>query len=802
MAQTHSLDLELSSSQYASIANASQTGLNITASYSIEAWFKAESFSGTQGIVYRYSGGQGYILYTAGGGVRLGLQTNTNDTEVNYTFQTGVWYHVAGTYNSATSTHRLYVNGMEIGTEGSVSAPSSVSVDLSVGSQGASHYFDGLIKDVRVFSDVRTQAEIISDAHTQNVSDANLVGEWNFNNDYTDSSGNSNTLTSSGSPVFSTNIPWEGATEVSGSTYLETSLEAFWPFDESSGNAADSTANARTLTNNNSTSYAPGVLENGADLESTSSQYFSRTNNFDFTAGTVSMWVKPESFPGTGERRGLSGTSSGSSTAGFCLRFNAETTNTKLDFFFGGASVPIQSTTALSVATWYHVVVTWDTTGKSIYVNGALESYTTTAETMTAGGGTLYVGADSTYPTARFDGMVDEKCIYSRRVHYGDVLELYNAGSGISYAAAVSAVSVDVNDTVTVTEDVSNVITSPVSVNDTITVTESVSNVLTNFVSVSDAVTVAENVTVVSVVTVSVSDSITVTENVSNRITSFVSVNDTITVTENVSNVLTSFVSVNDTITVTEDVSNVLTSFVSANDAVTVDENVELQQANGVSVNDTVTVDESVEMFITELNLSVSDDVTVSENVSVSFDVNVSVSDDVSVAEVFEQALVSTIAVGDDVTVDESVEMSITELYLSVSDDVTLDEALDFMFETYLLVCEEVTVDEDVTITSSPDIYDEITVEEDVAISILVTLDVYDEVVVSESTEKLILSFISVSDDVTLTEGDFESDSIIFGPQTPGKRPRGNAYFSNQQVSYGGYINNSNNTGSYGGSVG
>ena len=43
MANSHSLDLESSSSQYASITDASQTGLDITGDLTIELWAKFES---------------------------------------------------------------------------------------------------------------------------------------------------------------------------------------------------------------------------------------------------------------------------------------------------------------------------------------------------------------------------------------------------------------------------------------------------------------------------------------------------------------------------------------------------------------------------------------------------------------------------------------------------------------------------------------------------------------------------------------------------------------------------------------
>ena len=44
-ANTHSTDLESGSSQYWSITDASQTGLDITGDFSIEGWVKLESLN-------------------------------------------------------------------------------------------------------------------------------------------------------------------------------------------------------------------------------------------------------------------------------------------------------------------------------------------------------------------------------------------------------------------------------------------------------------------------------------------------------------------------------------------------------------------------------------------------------------------------------------------------------------------------------------------------------------------------------------------------------------------------------------
>ena len=47
MANTHSLDLELGSSQYAYIDNGDQSGLGVTGDFTIEAWVRIETFGAT-----------------------------------------------------------------------------------------------------------------------------------------------------------------------------------------------------------------------------------------------------------------------------------------------------------------------------------------------------------------------------------------------------------------------------------------------------------------------------------------------------------------------------------------------------------------------------------------------------------------------------------------------------------------------------------------------------------------------------------------------------------------------------------
>lgn len=226
---TQSLDLEAGSSQYASIADASQTGLDITGALTVEGWFNVESTPGA-GV---------YYTLIAKGGISVTISNSTlqydliyrNDGDIaiqffvrgagvnafaNYTvtLNTGQWYHIAGTYEPSTAV-RLYLDGVEVGTPDTSGVPASLvntARPFGVGGDFAQatvmNFFDGKTSLVRVWNVLRTEAQIAANmCNVFGTTTTNMQGEWSFNNVYTDASGNGNTLTSSGSPVFATDVP-------------------------------------------------------------------------------------------------------------------------------------------------------------------------------------------------------------------------------------------------------------------------------------------------------------------------------------------------------------------------------------------------------------------------------------------------------------------------------------------------------------------------------------------------------------------------------------------------------------------
>jgi len=240
MANTHSIDLELSSSQYLSITDANQTGLDRTGDTTIEAWVKFESLPGVGAtqmkIASKYntaSDQRGYdfnLWYIGAGDFRLNAVYSTdgtyqaaNDVFVDFVPTVGTWYHLAVVYDIGNTDVLFYVNGSQQGTTQSTTGGSiyNNNAAFNIGALSGTTFFDGKIDDVRVWSDIRTATEIANYKDVElNGDETNLVGYWKLNNSLLDETSNDNDLTNNNSAVFSTDVPFSGATAVGVKNFL------------------------------------------------------------------------------------------------------------------------------------------------------------------------------------------------------------------------------------------------------------------------------------------------------------------------------------------------------------------------------------------------------------------------------------------------------------------------------------------------------------------------------------------------------------------------------------------------------
>ncbi|MCW1930559.1 MAG: LamG domain-containing protein [Candidatus Kerfeldbacteria bacterium] len=145
--------------QYASIADGSQTGLDMTGEFTVEAWIHKTTFSGNDVIAGKWgvtTDTQGYQLFVGNLG-ELAFQVRNGSSSALVSSPTGAittgeWYHVAGVYDG--SSLKVFVNGEMLGsTSYSDDAANTTTPFMLSGASTAS--FNGTLDEVRVSSVAR-----------------------------------------------------------------------------------------------------------------------------------------------------------------------------------------------------------------------------------------------------------------------------------------------------------------------------------------------------------------------------------------------------------------------------------------------------------------------------------------------------------------------------------------------------------------------------------------------------------------------------------------------------------------------
>jgi len=227
-ANTHSIDLELSSSQYLSITDGDQTGLDLTGDLAFEAWVKLETNSTWMTVLSKSIWGTDIAYYfriTAAN--KLAFEVSDDGTwDAGHRGQwyttnavitsTGTWYHITITYDASGPTVVFYVDGVAQTTaiSNTVTSIYSGAGPFAIGTNAhdLGYYFDGLVDEVRVWNDVRTPTEISDNYEKElNGNEAGLVAYYKLNDSLLDETSNDNDLTNNNSATFSTDVPFVGA---------------------------------------------------------------------------------------------------------------------------------------------------------------------------------------------------------------------------------------------------------------------------------------------------------------------------------------------------------------------------------------------------------------------------------------------------------------------------------------------------------------------------------------------------------------------------------------------------------------
>lgn len=211
-------------------------------------------------------------------------------------------------------------------------------------------------------------------------------------------------------------------------------LVSYWKCDESSGTLADAHG-SNNLTNNNSTAFTTGIINNGSNLVAASSNYFSITDasqsGLDFSGDmSISLWFKPSS--NVTSEQGCICKYINAGQKAYRLYFDNGVINfqTSSD---GTTGAQAQGTQSMSSGTWYHIVITKSGTTCVMYVNGSPISVSgSVSSTIKNGTDNFYIG--TRVASGDFaNGVVDEIGMWSKTLDSTEVAALYNSGAGFAY---------------------------------------------------------------------------------------------------------------------------------------------------------------------------------------------------------------------------------------------------------------------------------------------------------------------------------------------------------------------------------
>lgn len=210
-----------------------------------------------------------------------------------------------------------------------------------------------------------------------------------------------------------------------------TNLVASWKLADTS----DSGPNGYALTNNNSVTFNTGQIGDAAYFASASSQYLSRASNSDLQmSGNMSFaaWVYLTDL--SNEYQIIAKDAAGGRE--YRMSYNNAANRFKISVLDSGGDQEATDNTALSSATWYLVVGTYNaaTADLKISVNdGTVVTYAST-NAPTPGATDFTIGSRKYSSFEAFmNGRIDNVNVWTKVLTASEITYLYNSGTGREY---------------------------------------------------------------------------------------------------------------------------------------------------------------------------------------------------------------------------------------------------------------------------------------------------------------------------------------------------------------------------------
>ena len=452
-------------------------------SYSYSLWVKVDAFPnpnqtsgqyvmGSRTGTWARSGVQvsnaGNILYS------YHLADSSNDTvrTVN-PISEDTWYHVVVSADKDAATIDLYVNGIfqeqmpypmgTIHTSNWKLGIGHASYADSLGGQWE-NWFIGNIDEVaiwnaslsadEVFNIYNKQKAKYSGYYTSRVMNLGTSGSWT-NLDWVTSLPFGKELPgSSGNEQISEYSSLVDSTGSNGNSELLTNLNALWHLNETTldninpgtFDFEDFGASSRHLNSNNLVAsenlgkvgvLGAAVLLNGVD-ENLGVAYATRVASTVPQNESVSAWFKVRGVNNANDNQGVFAYHNLEQNPQFQMVVWSSGQTVACNNFveFMGGNVKAESTSAIEIGKWYHVVCTSEyvvgtsTLTTNLYLNGVLQdSDSFSADQYQFNATNVRVGLQKSTFNRYFNGFIDEVAWWSRTLNSAEVLEIYRRGA-------------------------------------------------------------------------------------------------------------------------------------------------------------------------------------------------------------------------------------------------------------------------------------------------------------------------------------------------------------------------------------
>jgi hypothetical protein len=182
--QGNAADFTPANTEYLSITDASQTGMEPTGDFSISAWVNIDSVPGSEIEIISKTNtasqrsfnfgilgsgdGYGLKLFISGNGATTTRVQGTSSAAIVGTGDVGKWRHLVAVYNEAAATVTMYKSGSSVGVTmnnaGTVTSVFNSSSPVIIGGLGTTGtptaLFDGSIDEVGFWSKALTSTEV------------------------------------------------------------------------------------------------------------------------------------------------------------------------------------------------------------------------------------------------------------------------------------------------------------------------------------------------------------------------------------------------------------------------------------------------------------------------------------------------------------------------------------------------------------------------------------------------------------------------------------------------------------------